>query len=360
MKDIEGKKLICFGAGKALMNFIELFPELHLETKIDCIVDNNSKKAGSDFIINETSIKIISFQELFQKNSEKIVLLITSLYYPDIYHQLKSEDKSKDYICYIYRYIIDESHPYFWKRTPVPQSLKRTPKPLIPKKIHYCWFGKNSIPEQNKKYMDTWKKYCPDYEIIEWNEDNYDFSYNRYAKVAYDNKMWAFVSDVVRLDVIYRYGGIYLDTDVELLKNMDELLYQEGFLGTFYSGGVNTGLGFGAQKGNLLIKELLGQYDYYEFSLEKETKPLLTCTNYQTDYLKSKGYVPGGGFQSVEGVSIYTEEILENVCFDTRRVVVSDNTIAIHHSGESWKDEKERQEQRKRCEFWQKHFAGRT
>ena len=359
MQDIEGKMLVCFGAGKALTNFVSLFPALHIETKIDCIVDNNSNKTGCDFIVNDTAIKVISFQELLGLDYDKTVILITSQYYVDIYNQLKCEGKSKDYICYIYRFIIDESHPYLWKTNPAPASLRRTKEPLILKKIHYCWFGKNPIPEQNKKYMESWKKYCPDYEIIEWNEDNYDFSHNKYARAAYENKMWAFVSDMVRLDVIYQYGGIYLDTDVELLKSPDDLLYQEGFLGTFYAGEVNTGLGFGAQKGNPLIKEMLEQYEKYEFLYDKDTKSLPLCVDYQTEYLKSKGYIIGGGYQNIDGVSIYAEEILENVCFDTGRVVASDNTVAVHHSHASWRDDNDRKEQTKRYEFWKQHFDNR-
>ena len=94
----------------------------------------------------------------------------------------------------------------------------------IPKKIHYCWFGRNEIPEKTLRCIESWKKYCPDYEIIQWNEDNYDINKIPYMKDAYKEKKWAFVSDYARLDVIYQYGGIYLDTDVELVNSLDDLL----------------------------------------------------------------------------------------------------------------------------------------
>ena len=102
---------------------------------------------------------------------------------------------------------------------------------MIPKVIHYCWFGKNELPEDAKRCIASWKKFCPDYEIIEWNETNYDVRKNKYMSDAYDEKKWAFVSDYARIDIIYNYGGIYLDTDVELLRPLDELLKDKMFCG---------------------------------------------------------------------------------------------------------------------------------
>ena len=95
---------------------------------------------------------------------------------------------------------------------------------MIPKVIHYCWFGGNPLPEEAKRCIESWKKYCPDYKIIEWNENNYDVNSNEYMKAAYKEKKWAFVSDYARIDVVYKCGGIYMDTDVELVKELDTFL----------------------------------------------------------------------------------------------------------------------------------------
>ena len=102
---------------------------------------------------------------------------------------------------------------------------------MIPKVIHYCWFGKNPLPDDAKKCIESWKKYCPDYEIIEWNESNYDITKNKYMESAYKEKKWAFVSDYARVDVIYQYGGIYLDTDVEVKKSFNDLLDNDSIWG---------------------------------------------------------------------------------------------------------------------------------
>lgn len=108
---------------------------------------------------------------------------------------------------------------------------------MIPKKIHYCWFGGNPLPDSAKSCIASWRKFCPDYEIIEWNESNYDVNKIRYTQQAYACRKWSFVSDYARLDIIYQHGGIYLDTDVELLRPLDSLREYEGFMG-FENGGM--------------------------------------------------------------------------------------------------------------------------
>lgn len=136
---------------------------------------------------------------------------------------------------------------------------------MIPKVIHYCWFGKSDKPELIKKCIESWKKYCPDYEIIEWNESNFDINSIPYVEQAYADKKWAFVSDYVRLYVIHKQGGIYLDTDVLLHHRMDGLLKYSCWLASDDVRYINTGLGFGAEKGNTLIQSMMNAYKNYEY-----------------------------------------------------------------------------------------------
>ena len=133
---------------------------------------------------------------------------------------------------------------------------------MIPKKIHYCWFGKNPLPRSVKKCIASWRKFCPDYQIIEWNESNFDVNSHPFIKSAYDNKAWAFVSDYARLKIVYDNGGIYFDTDVELLKNIDHLLENNFYIGVQQSGLLcTTGLGFGAERENDYVCSMLKKYD---------------------------------------------------------------------------------------------------
>lgn len=137
---------------------------------------------------------------------------------------------------------------------------------MIPKKIHYIWFGKGEKNERVKHCIESWKKYLPDYEIIEWNEDNFDINYNDFTKSAYENKKWAFVSDVARLWVLYNEGGIYMDTDVEVYKPLDEFLNNEGFTG-FEDIHYPVTATLGAVKGNPVIKMMLDYYNCIDFKL---------------------------------------------------------------------------------------------
>ena len=132
---------------------------------------------------------------------------------------------------------------------------------MIPKKIHYCWFGKNELPTKAKKCIASWKKYCPDYEIVEWNEDNYDVYQNAYTTYTYDNKKFAFLSDYARLQIILREGGIYFDVDVEVVRPLDELLRYPAFFGFETEEYVNTGVGFGAERGNKIVEGMLKEYN---------------------------------------------------------------------------------------------------
>ena len=134
----------------------------------------------------------------------------------------------------------------------------------IPKVINYCWFGRGELPDDTKRYIETWKKNCPDYKIIEWNEDNFDIHSNTYVEEAYIAKKYAFVTDYVRLYVLYNNGGIYMDTDVEILKPIDRFLNEKAFSSFENNNTLSTGI-MGAEKGNLWIKDLMDEYNYIHF-----------------------------------------------------------------------------------------------
>ncbi|MBP5406291.1 glycosyl transferase [bacterium] len=212
----------------------------------------------------------------------------------------------------------------------------------IPKKIHYCWIGGKPIPEHNKKIMESWKKFCPDYEIIEWNESNYDFTKNRYMKEAFENKQWAFAPDYARLDIIYEHGGIYLDTDVELVKPLDDLLNLKGFMGIEH-GHTSTdknacapGLGFGAIPKLPIIKELRDYYEQLSFVNEDGTLNKLAGPAYQTRYLLQKGLVLDNSFQEIDGLTIFPAEYFAPKEYFSGKINLTENTYSIHHFDASW------------------------
>lgn len=207
---------------------------------------------------------------------------------------------------------------------------------MIPKKIHYCWFGRGEKPELAKKCIASWEKYCSDYEIIEWNEDNFDINYNTYTRYCYDNKKWAFLSDFVRLVIIYENGGIYFDTDVELLRPVDNLLVHTAFFGFEDNEHVNTGVGFGAQANHQLVLQMLREYDV----LIKDGNKVVGCPILNTQALVKKGLILNGKLQEIENSMVYPKEYFNPFDDPTGLLDKTKNTYSVHWYSKSWLSKK--------------------
>lgn len=206
---------------------------------------------------------------------------------------------------------------------------------MIPKAIHYCWFGRGKKPELVKKCIASWKKYCPDYKIIEWNEDNFDFEAHPYAKYCYEYKKWAFLSDYVRLAVVEKYGGIYFDTDVELLKNTDLLLPYQAFYSFENGEHVNTGQGFGCEAHHATVQSMLEEYTKLVPD-ERGTYSLTGCPKLNTQALIRFGLVLNGQRQNVAGAEIYPVEWFNPYDSTTGRLNKTKNTVSVHWYSMSW------------------------
>ena len=203
---------------------------------------------------------------------------------------------------------------------------------MIPKKIHYCWFGRNPKPKLAEKCIASWEKYCPDYEIVEWNEDNFDIGMNAYTRSAYEQKKYAFLSDYARLLIIYEHGGIYFDTDVELLKPIDDLLENKSFIGFETADHVNTGLGFGAEKNSEIVK--LMEEEYRDL-LDKEGS-FVGCPILNTNALVKAGIVLNGKEQDLDGNKVYPIEHFNPYDDPTGKLNITKNTYSIHWFAKSW------------------------
>ncbi len=334
--------VICIGAGKRLYNMADMPVKEDFYNKITYIVDNNKTKQETVVELGERKFTVISAEKLKECNKENMVILITVIYgIFDIIEQLKAlgiYEEAEIYSLSLMRALFSEDCAM---QKEIPQNIRISKNPLIPKKIHYCWFGGNPLPDKYKKWMESWKKYCPDYEIIEWNESNYDITKNKYMYDAYKAEKWGFVPDYARLDIIYNHGGIYLDTDVELVANLDDLLYEKAFAGFERDSYVAFGLGFGAQKGNILIKELRDYYDNIEFV--KENGSYVASPVIQTEVLKNRGLVLNGEYQRLKDITIFPEKMLCGKSPETRRILLKSYTKAVHHYEGTWleKDVKE-------------------
>lgn len=205
----------------------------------------------------------------------------------------------------------------------------------IPKVIHYCWFGGNPLPEMAIKCIESWKKFCPDYEIVEWNEHNFDINYNEYVKEAYEEKKWAFVSDVARLYALVTQGGIYMDTDVELIKPIDSLLQYEAVSGFESEKRILTGL-MGCKKNQELFIELLNSYIGNHF--KKIDGDLDTTTNVTriTDTCLKYGLSLNNTKQTIKGFTLLPNDYLCPKNVETGEITITENTLCIHHFDGSW------------------------
>lgn len=208
----------------------------------------------------------------------------------------------------------------------------------IPKIIHYCWFGGNDKPELIKRCIDSWKNYFPDWEITEWNEANYDVRKIPYIAEAYEAKKWAFVSDYARFDVLYQYGGIYLDTDVEFLKPLpEEYLCLEAFTGFEHSAFVAPGLLFGARKKADILEELLNLYKTEHFAVQP-TGGYKTVNHYMDDVLLEGGLIHNNKQQTIKGLTIFPSEYFCGYDTDIHELDITEKTICCHHYYGSWSE----------------------
>lgn len=345
-KELKGKRIICFGASKMPTEMCMLFKEYNLEQDIALFLDNNQERWQTQFQLCGKEIPIISLREYLTNNrKENDVIVITSRYYPEIIEQLEREKDLKDTVCYLYPMLFFEDGK---------EEIISGTQQLIPKIIHYCWFGKGEFSEKEKRCIESWKLKCPDYEIIRWDESNTDVLSNQYINQAYKCKKWAFVSDYVRLDVVYRHGGIYLDTDVELVDNLDDMLNQQGFVGFEMSGMINTGSALGAMKNLDIIRVLRDDYDKYSFLNEDGTMNEDACTVYQTRVLKKYGLRTENRVQSIEGLNVYPIEFFCPFDLRTGRIRTHSKTKSIHHfEGTWWSPDNRKQHE------WRKEYSER-
>ena len=245
---------------------------------------------------------------------------------------------------------------------------------MIPKIIHYCWFGGNPLPDSAKKCIASWRKFFPDYEIWQWSEelldDNslsptlpsreggsvgkgknlfdkiqvFDAKMIQYTREAYEAKKYAFVSDYARFWILYKYGGLYFDTDVEVIKSMVDIVERGPFMGIEVAATngrtpkVNPGIGLGVIPGIGLYKELLDKYATLHFINEDGSLNQATIVSYTTEVLQKNGLRPTNEIQEVAGVWIYPADYFNPLDSLTGRLNLSDNTRSIHWYMNSWSD----------------------
>lgn len=212
----------------------------------------------------------------------------------------------------------------------------------IPKVIHYCWFGGKEMSEETKSYIDEWREICPDYKFMKWDETNFDVNKYKYTQEAYENKKWAFVSDVCRLEKLHEYGGIYVDVNTRVLKKFDPLLSNSMFIG-FEQDGVIAPSVFGARKGHGIVKTLLNRYKSESLFNERGDINLTTINNRLQPILIEAGMRPDNSLQKLSDIVVYPKSYFQPRYWNSaRQDEITKNTYTIHYFGASWLDDKQR------------------
>lgn len=213
---------------------------------------------------------------------------------------------------------------------------------MIPKVIHYCWFGRNPLPESAKKCIESWRKFLPDYEIKEWNEENFDVNILPYTQEAYEAKKYAFVSDYARFWILYHYGGVYFDTDVEVIKPMDDIIEKGAFWGMELVDkkkkriAVAPGLGMASEAGTELYKRMLDGYVNLDFTLENGKMNPFTMIPMLTEFLVKDGLKIESSIQNIDGVTIYPPDFFNPWDDLLGKLNKTSNTHTIHWFSKTW------------------------
>lgn len=341
--------IVFFGAG-AIGQIV--IPQIVLSYEImdfiDCYIDNDSSKWNTTVSVLDKQISVKSPAYL-NECDENTVIFINISRYADVIEQLEQMECTQNMTAFIMPMLIIDN---FCSDVSTGNPIM-TNSPVIPKKIHYIWLGKKDIPYNLRRCMDTWREKCPDYEIIQWDETNYDFGKHPYMREAYESGAYGFVSDYARLDILYHEGGFYFDTDVEIKCNLDNLRYQEAFCGLEKWQILNFGGGSGAVKGHPMIKRFLDAREPIRFLDENGKQNRNTCGFYDTQTALKAGYRITGETQNVGGMNIYAYDYFHPYDYMSGMTNETENTISIHHFNGGWMDAKMKEQNQLAIEKYQ-------
>lgn len=330
----ENKKVVIFGLGVVGLTITPaILKKYQLLDRVACCVDSDNSRWGKQVDFEGRKISVFA-PEILHRIDAYVTILITASRFWSILDILESFPNSNLFSCYIIpnmcitNFSVNESK----------RGLNACTSQVIPKKIHYMWFGGRPMPTNLQKCISSWKKFCPEYEIIRWDETNYDVHKNSFVEQAYDNKMYGFVPDYARLELLYEYGGIYLDTDVELVRNLDELLYQEAFCGVEKWQVLNFGGCSGAVKGHASLEPFLDVWSKRKLIRTDGSIDRISSGLIDTSVAIRNGYQINGTNQMVNGMNIYTYDYFHPYDYMSGKTEMTSNTFSIHHFNGGWLD----------------------
>lgn len=328
-------RIVMFGAGvigtSTTPALLESFGLLDL---VVCYIDNDKTRWGEYIRVGRRTVKICS-PDILHTLGENVTVLINISRYADAFEQMEQMECTQNMFCYIIPMMcIRNFHNEGSKGVIITSNV-----PVIPKKIHYIWFGGGPIPHGLQKCINSWRQYCPDYEIIRWDESNYDVGKCLYMKQAYQYKKYSFVSDYAKIDILYQCGGIYMDTDVQVVRSLDNLLYQEAFTSVEKWQVINFGGCSGAVCGHSSLEAYLQAWEKRELIRADGTIDPLSSGYIDTRVALDNGFRMNGQNQTVMGMNIYTYDYFHPYDYMSGKTELTDDTYTIHHFNGGWLDE---------------------
>ena len=342
-------KIVIFGMGVIGTTITpEILKEYDLDKRVKYCIDSDKSRWKEKVRIGEKVISICDPQ-ILSMIPDNMTILIAISRYVSVYEQLRMMVGHRLFSCYIIPIMCISNFHNDNKRGVMKTSINE----IIPKKIHYMWLGGKEIPDHLKRCMESWEKYCPDYEIIRWDETNYDVHKNKFVAQAYDNGCYGFVPDYARIELLYEYGGIYLDTDVELQRNLDELLYQEAFCSVEKWQVLNFGGCSGAIKGHRALEPFLERWKQRSLIRADGSIDNISSGLIDTNVALENGYRINGKNQNIMGMNIYTYDYFHPYDYMSGMLEKTEDTFSIHHFNGGWLNDKSRQDNEKAIKMYQ-------
>ena len=357
LKQFKNKKVIAYGTGGTLCDFLEVQKEkTELLEQIECLVDRDPAKKGMEIQIGKRILSVQSPDDFRDTDSMAeeylMILFLADRYVMDALKMLDQIRAFDGMVCLYGLNSFNWGREMFYPPYPVRPVLPvSTGKYEIPARIHYCWFGGKTIPKENQKCIDSWHRQCPNYEFVLWDESKLNLNQMPdYVQEAYRSGRYAFVSDYVRLKAVYEQGGFYLDTDVLLLRPLEELRDYRSVYAFMEYGEIATGLGFGSIPGVQEIGEMLRLYDKIPFSDARGNVNLTPCPRYTNDFFRRRNVRIDNSLQLVEDMlflpSSYFCPLVAVACEDGTYGIalyaLEEHTIAIHLCDNSWRTKEDR------------------
>ncbi len=332
---LKTKDLICWGSGKYFRN--HTYPFLcrsGLIGNLRGFVETSGTKVVD---LNGRTYAGIGKDELSGYDNENTVLLVAVSGYEEILAQLRSDIGlvKQDPVPSVYlEFLYDDLQLLSVNKPPL--NYRKHDKPVIPGIIHGIWFSDNPMPELYLRCLESWKKYAPDLDIRIWDLNSYKPDRCLFFKQAVEDENWAFASDYARADLLRRYGGIYMDLDVEMLRPIDDLLYNDAFMSFESLDRIECGSGMGATAGHPILQEICESYENRPYFKEDGTWDNSTCPVRYTQVIEKHGLEKNGGFQFVDDITIYPFEVLTGKSFDTGIIYQTPLSYTVHHHNGSW------------------------